>query len=208
MSLIQVNQGHYDFNKYVNTDRWMGYHQQICEILKTGSTKILEIGVGRGITKAVLTHLGLLVISIDIDPELKPDVLGSLLNMPFKDKEFETTVCFQVLEHLPYSQFIDALNELKRVTSKTVLLSLPDSRFMWSIRFRLPFVGKKYLQIPHPRLRGRKHVFTGEHHWEVSKRGYPVKKIIADMKKTGLKLLSTYRLQEAPYFRFLYCQYK
>ena len=47
-------------------------------------------------------------------------------NLQFESTSFELVTCTEVLEHLPTKeQLFQALSELRRVTSKTLLISLP-----------------------------------------------------------------------------------
>ncbi len=56
--------------------------------------------------------------------------------------------------------------------------------------------------IPKPSLRPQKHVFDGEHFWEIGKLGYPLKKVLADFSACHLALEKMYRVQENPYHHF------
>ena len=55
--------------------------------------------------------------------------------------------------------------------------------------------------FPRPRLGPVPHVFNGEHHWEINKKDYPLKKIIDDFNGFS-KLQKTYRVEDYPYHRF------
>jgi len=53
---------------------------------------------------------------IDIDPEVKPDVVASLTELPFPDRSAKRIFCSHVLEHLDYwSDLPAALHEMSRV---------------------------------------------------------------------------------------------
>ena len=47
---------------------------------------------------------------------------------------------------------------------------------------------------------------TGDHQWEIGKRGYPVGRIVEDLGACGLEVLRHYRAPENPYHRFLVCR--
>lgn len=50
---------------------------------------------------------------------------ADITQLPFKDKEFDIITCLEVIEHLPYKVFDKALEELVRVTSDYLIISVP-----------------------------------------------------------------------------------
>jgi len=44
--------------------------------------------------------------------------------------------------------------------------------------------------------------FDGEHYWEIGKEGYPLQKVMDEMRRAGFKIEKTYRVFEHPYHRF------
>lgn len=50
---------------------------------------------------------------------------ASIEQLPFKDGEFEVVCCLEVIEHLPMAVYYQALEELNRVASKYVIISVP-----------------------------------------------------------------------------------
>lgn len=68
-------------------------------------------------------------ISLDIDPSRKPDMVGDIHSLPFKDGEFGAILCTEVLEHC-----IDprkAVSEMWRVLR-------PEGKIILSTRFLFP----------------------------------------------------------------------
>src|SRR5882724_813462 len=55
-------------------------------------------------------------ISVDIDANRKPDVIGDAHNLPFKDDEVEAVLSTDVFEHL--KDPVKAVSEMKRVLKK------------------------------------------------------------------------------------------
>ena len=172
----QVDKEHYDFEKYCGPDRWGSYYYQIKEIIKKKPATVLEAGGGDGVLRSyLLSNTDINHTSLDIAEDLHPDVLGSVDNIPLEDHSFDITCAFEVLEHLPFEQFEGALQELRRVSKGTVLLSLPHFGPMLSLAFKIPFLKHKRFafKIPyHPQ-----HKFDGEHYWEIGKKGYPIARI-------------------------------
>lgn len=172
----QVDKTAYQFGKYTDLNRWVSYFHQIEQVLKTKPKTLLEVGVGDGVLRDYLkSNTEVLYTSLDIADDLKPDVVGSVLKMPFADDSFDTVCAFEVLEHLPFDQFEVALAELKRVSKGNVILSLPHFGPPVKFLLKLPFLPqiKVAFKIPHPRL----HVFDGQHYWEIGKRYFPLSKI-------------------------------
>lgn len=89
---------------------------------------ILEIGCGDGLALELLYNEGFNVKGLDISPEKVKiardhglDVIEGLMeDLPFEDKEFDTTLCFHTLEH---SSDIDkALSEIERVSHRAIII--------------------------------------------------------------------------------------
>ncbi len=139
---------------------------------------------------------------MDIERELQPDWVGSVNFIPFRAKAFGIITCFEVLEHLPYNNFSQALDEIYRVSDGYAILSLPDSTMARRIEIWIPKLGtiKKLIEIPW--IKPIVHVFNGEHYWEIGKKGYDLGKIMGDMEAVGFKIESTFRVFEYPYHRF------
>lgn len=194
-------QGFYKEKDYDTKQRFNSYWHQIHEIISCDPASILEVGVGNAFLSDYLKKRKFNLVSCDIDPELRPDKIGTIVSLPFKDSVFDLIVCFQVLEHLDYEFFPKALSELFRVSSKNVVISLPDIERCWRIAFRIKNIQiRKY--VVWPCKNAKRHIFDGEHHWEIGKAGYSLERICRDIQTTGFIIERTYRVFENPYHRF------
>lgn len=171
----------YKFLKYDYQDRWVSYWHQIDEVLKLKPKNVLEIGIGNKTVYNCLKKEGIKIKTLDIDKKLKPDFVADVLKMPLKNNSFDLILCAEILEHLPFEDFEKALSELKRVSKKHIILSLPHFGPPIKFSFKIPFLKeiKIALKIPFP----KKHQFHGEHYWEIGKRGYSSKRIRKIIKK-------------------------
>jgi ubiquinone/menaquinone biosynthesis C-methylase UbiE len=171
----------YRFRKYVYLERWISYWHQIDEVLKLKPKTVLEIGVGNKIVFDCLKRESIDIQTLDIDKELNPNFEGSVDEIPLKDNSFDVVLCAEVLEHLPFNKFEQCLKELKRVSRKNVVLSLPHFGPPIKFHLKFPFVkeSRKSFKIPyHPR-----HKSGGVHYWEIGKRSYSPKRIRAIIAK-------------------------
>lgn len=104
--------------------------------------KYLDAGCGTGL---LLRHLPKGAIGIDINPrnigkarQHAPNatvVEGDIERMPFKDGEFSTVICTEVIEHQPDPA--PTVNEIKRVLQNGGILigSVPSESPIWFFRF-------------------------------------------------------------------------
>lgn len=205
MSEAQTDPRHYDFGRYVDIRRWASYWHQVQETMSLRPRSVLEIGVGTGLFRAILQTLHCPVVSVDINPALRPDHVASVTALPLADDSFSAVVAFQVLEHLPYEDFRASVSEMRRVAAEHVILSLPDAQKLWRCSLDLG-AGERRLQVPKPRLRPPVHKGRGQHKWEIGKRGYPAGRIAADLRACGLEVLKDFRAPENPYHRFYVCR--
>jgi SAM-dependent methyltransferase len=198
---IQVDSSQYE-SAYDSKKRFISYWHQIYEIQKLNANQVLEIGIGNGFISKYLKERSLDIITLDVDKRLHPKVLGTINQLPFIDKSFEVVACFEVMEHLPYSEFTKILSEINRVSSSYAIISLPDASLYYRIFLQIPKFGEFREIIQIPRIRKQKHEFDGEHYWELGKSGYSLVNIIDTIKKQIFSIEKTYRIFENPYHRF------
>ena len=172
----------YNFLRYGGVGRFSSYAYQISEILHTNPVKVLEIGIGDAtVGSYIKKNTNIDYLSLDIAIDLEPNIVGDLKRLPFLDNTFDTVCAFEVLEHLPFDTFEDAIKELIRVSKKNLLISLPHFGPSLLIDFKIPFIKRFRLALKFPYH--PKHFFNGEHYWEIGKKDYPSSLILKIFQK-------------------------
>lgn len=117
--------------------------------------KILDVGCGSGLYVDYLSKQGFNVTGLDFAEEFisfaKKEragafVLGGAQNLPFADKEFDTVLLFDVLEHVDDKKI---LMEAKRVAKKRILIIVPrtvDEELANSGMIFLHYIDKSHLR--------------------------------------------------------------
>lgn len=109
-------------------------------------TTVLDAGCAEGfVSRHLATTMGLRFASVGVDiddmalrrgvqvfPEMQRAV-GSVLSLPFPDEHFDLVLCTEVLEHLAHPDV--ALRELRRVTGRYCLLSVPHEPWFRTLNF-------------------------------------------------------------------------
>jgi ubiquinone/menaquinone biosynthesis C-methylase UbiE len=119
---------------------------------------ILDVGAGEGFTLARLAEENIgkkregieyVDEAIELGKKVNPDVnikKGNIYELPYKDNSFELVICTEVLEHLDHPD--QGMGELVRVSSKYLLLTVPNEPFFTIQRF---LRGKNILKLgAHP----------------------------------------------------------
>ncbi len=180
----QVKKDHYDFEHYSHLDRWASYYYQLKEVLAENPENILEIGVGDKVFGSFIkNNTNIKYTSVDIAEDLNPDVIGSVNKLPFEDGSFDSVCIFEVLEHIPFEEFENCIQELFRVTRKKVFISLPHFGPPVKFLIKIPFIKEIKFSFKIPFY--KKHLFNGEHYFEIGKRGYPLGDILKRLSKYG-----------------------
>lgn len=121
------------------------YKVLLGEIKKLNPESILDAGCGEGFTLNKLKqakigrHLeGMEFVdaAIALGKKIHPAIpirKANIYKMPYKDNSFDLVICTEVLEHLDDPE--KALVELKRVTSKYLVLTVPDEPLFTIQRF-------------------------------------------------------------------------
>lgn len=183
----------YDW-KYESINRWKTYYSQIDHILKNyNGGKVLNIGVGNHFVDDKLKRLNVNITTVDFNKNLNPDYIADIVELPFKSNSFNIVCAFEVLEHLPFRDFKMALKEMKRVSKRKILISMPYSCYNFYLSIKaIPFINYKDIEIRIP-LFFIKKKYDGQHFWEIGRRNYPLKKIKKEIRETGLKIDYTWQ---------------
>lgn len=198
--MAKISHAHYQRTHYWSDLRVRGYSNQLIELYHLDPDSVLEIGIADGFMKSVVPKFTRhRLITLDPNSGLEPDVVGSVLDLPFRTDSFDMVMCCQVLEHIPYASFVPALTELRRVTRRTILLSLPDVRRYFSLRVRLPKWGWREASLSLERRHLGPFEFDGDHHWEIGFEGTRYADIVRALQGTGAKIERQYRIPELPY---------
>jgi len=192
---------HYDFDKYMQMPRWCSYWHQIRIIQSLQPKTLLEVGVGNGLLRAICTHYGIEVRTIDIDPELKPDVVASVQKIPFEAQSVDLSCAFQVLEHVPYEEALQGFRELCRISRQDIVISLPNAQRAYPQSLSLPILRTLQFILPGPTWPYSKMIKS--HFWEIGRPGTTLKTVIHDFSKIA-DLVTTFRVQENPYHQFFH----
>ena len=107
-------------------DRYL-LKKQIEELSHFIKGRILDIGSGPNGGRYKNFFSGNDYITLDINPDYNPDIVGSALKIPEPDNSFDGVVCFQVLDYLNHPA--QAIKEMRRVLKPDGhgLISIPQS---------------------------------------------------------------------------------
>lgn len=203
-SRVLQGKDHYSHD-YLAKGRLFSIAHQLDAALSLHPSSVLEVGVGAGVAAAALRAAGVRVTTLDLQPELGPDLVGSVTAIPAEAGAFDAALCCQVLEHLPFDQFTVALRELRRVTRLGLVLSLPDVTPHWELAFALPGVRRKRVSLspawfprrPRPEKLGK----LG-HHWEIGYRGSTLPVVRREITAAGWRIARSWRVPEKAWHRF------
>lgn len=190
---IQVDSSHYWKETYLCRERFLHYREQFVTLLKLKPSSILEIGPGPGLLSSMLRCACEKVITVDFADDLKPDIVTDIKNIPLEDALFDVVCSFQVLEHIPWNEVPDALQEMARLSKSIVLFSVPDNDEMkesfLSISFSLlsrsigfTLKRKRYYGVSNEK----------EHYWEIGVNGASNTSLKKIINNSGLTLIDNW----------------
>jgi len=167
--------------KYNSIHRFISYYHQIESALKTKPKNILEIGIGNKTVSNYLKQSEIDVVTCDINRKLNPDVIADIRKLPFENERFDCVLAFEIIEHIPFSDVLKALDELIRVSKKHVILStyFNTAHFETAFRVSLPKWHRMFsfgIRIPYFFSKVKYNKKDGDHFWELGRRHYPVRR--------------------------------
>jgi len=193
---------HYASTAYLDPARLASIGYQLRYINENfPRSRVLEIGVGTGLTVDLMRRIGCEVTTLDVDAKLNPDIFSSVTEIPVEDGAFEVFTCCQVLEHLPWEDSQNALRELRRVTTKGGVVSVPTVRPRLGIRIYPVTRNKRTLMLPGLWPRSRTLHVPDEHHWELGI-GVSLRQFRAALAESGFVVTSERQPIENPFHHF------
>lgn len=224
---VQVAEGHYKNPGYLTVERFASVAVQLDLIRECAPQTVLECGVGSGLLRLMVREFGagIRYSCVDIDKTLAPDHVASVKQLPFEVGYFDATCCFEVLEHIPFNEVGGAVRELCRVARHHVIVSVPDVTPYFGVQLMHPLasrlampsgerifslfrnprrcfhrvVRKGLVNLPSFRL---KHIFRGEHYWEIGKREVCVQDLLRIFAASRLCVVKRFRSWHCPYHHF------
>jgi len=198
--LIQHNPNDYYTPYYLSPARMSSYSHQFRLAMGTDCKKYLNIGSANNILSRLLSKQDKQVTNLDLDIHTCPTVNAILPFLPFNDDAFEVLLCFQMLEHMPFTMINECLKEFSRVSNRYLILSLPDI----SLSKREIIKSLMYKIFHHPReWKGYRFSKTNrEHFWEIGDGWLTRKKIINIIEKENFTLENDFRNSLNPYHHF------
>jgi len=114
-----------------------------CELESNKEKFILEVWPWTHFTTDYLRKLWYNVDTFDYFEKFNPTYIWDVREIDkIVKRKYDLVVCFEVLEHLPFKDFIPTLKKFSNISDK-VIISLPRPSFnLFRIMFRFPYLKK------------------------------------------------------------------
>lgn len=151
---------------YFSLHQLCSFAHQINLIYSLGPHSFLEVGMGNGFISTYFKNSGIDVTTVDINPELKPDICCDLQSLAsILSGSFDAVSCCEVLEHMPWQHFDENISVLRKY-SKNLFLTLPYGRRVFGVG--------GFSRLPRNKIVGfwftlpiLKKALPSEHFWEL-----------------------------------------
>lgn len=189
---------------YLTPIRMSSYGYQFDLAMRTNCKSFLNIGSANDILSDLLTKQDKFVVNIDLDINTKPSVNAVLPLLPFTDDTFDVVMCFQILEHMPFSIFPEMIIEIKRVTKKYIILSVPDISLSRQDRLKYKFY--QMVNRPSEWSKYQNRTIDKEHFWEIGFGDISEMSLIKIFEKENLAINNNFRNKHHSYHHFFLLQ--
>lgn len=186
--------------EYLSPSRMSSYGHQYSLAMKSKGTSLLNIGSGNDLLSQLLSRQGKFVVDFDLNYSTNPTVCGKLPFLPFLNSSFDVVLCFQMLEHLPFSLLPICMKEFTRIGTKFVIISLPDVTYKGYEK--LKHYTYKFLKHPKVWKKYQKSDIDIEHEWEIGAGIVDERTIIQNANVDELALVRHFRNDLNTYHHF------
>lgn len=165
---LRMSREEYFSDLYFSLPQLCSFAHQLNFIHSMRPTSAIEIGLGNGFVSSFLRRSGLSVVTVDINPELEPDICAPLSEVhKHIDKKMDLVICCEVLEHMPLEDLDSNLDYLKTLGDR-LFMTLPNSMRSWGLAglVSLPKLGLKQFDL-NIDIPFRRNLDNSCHFWEV-----------------------------------------
>lgn len=198
------NKNSFKFSAYLGKSpkRILSYYHQIEEALQVNPNRVLVVGKGDNIVPVILKNEGIDVETFDVLEDLKPTYCGDIREFieVIENRKFDCIMCCQVLEHIPFKDFENVIQQFSKTATQKVIISLPVSSISAYFDLGLPKNIRFYLSIniPYFIVKGK---IMEKHCWEIGHGSIKQKDVINLLNKY-FTIVRTYRVKTYEYHRF------
>jgi hypothetical protein len=197
----------YFTDEYFSLPQLFSLAHQIHAIYKCKPSSVLEVGLGNGFVSTFLRRAGLPVTTVDVNPELSPDICSGIDKLvEAVEGTFDLVVCCEVLEHLPIEDLDPSLDQLRAV-GKRLFLTLPTSHrpVGFGGLLRLPKLGARMVNLNFD-IPIRRSLGGGPHFWEVGYDSTCTRSAIKKRLSKRFTEVRSGRFALNPYHMYFYCE--
>ncbi|MBA7486412.1 hypothetical protein ES707_21971 [subsurface metagenome] len=196
--------------KSLDFPTWYRYYFLIKEVLDNKFTNILEIDPGSGIIENILKEKIENYVTMDINPNLNPTVVGDLRKFALSlQSKFECVICADVLEHMPFKDLELNLKNIFKylVEDAEALITIPHHRKEIMIIYRFPGYKTLFFSLPtwatpsgfYQWFIKKRCGIDPYHCWEIGDKKVKRQEVEKVMKRVGFKIS---KFMELPYVDF------
>jgi hypothetical protein len=196
------------FNEgYLELTQLFSLAHQIHEIHKMLPQSMLEIGIGNGFTSDFFRKAGIPVTTADINSNLKPDIVASLAELPgrMSSREVDLVVCCEVLEHMPFQDFVPNVRILRSL-GKRLFLTLPNYRKRFGVGGILRFPKMRPFLFNWGIDLALGKGLPDQHFWEVGFSAETRRSAIEDILRREYRGVTSGRFATNPYHVYFVCE--
>lgn len=191
---------------YFSLEQLWSFTEQIYRIRALKTQHMIEIGVGNGFVSGFLRNCGIEVLTSDINPDLKPDLVVPVqeLHLHVKPGEYDLISCCEVLEHVSFEEFEPIIAMFARLCDR-LFLTLPCSgrtigfggMFMksWGRRWH-----SLWMHVP-----SKRYPLPSMHFWEVGWQKETKVPALLDILRRHYREVETSCFKLNPYHRHFTC---
>lgn len=176
---------------------WYRYYFIVQSVIQYRPKRVLEIGIGNRIVEHCLSSLIDEYKTMDLNPNLNPDILGDLRSFrPELEGHFDVVICSEVLEHMPFDDLRSNLNSIHRYLRRggKAIITLPHRRR--SFLFISPSYKHYHFSLPiwttaagfYLRFIRKKIIIDPNHQWEIGDLKTKKRDVEAAMKDEGFNI--------------------
>jgi hypothetical protein len=201
--------------KFLDPVHAYSYVLQMQTIYNLKGKRVLEIGPGEGFVARNMKSLGYTFHTVDASKEQMPDIVSTLQNLDISPliNNYDIVCGFQVLEHMPYREFLLGLKKMLLITKRYVVISLPYS-CKGSQNFHYEWNGQNNCTLKREQvcfestnLPNRENPTGKGHCWEIGRGDVTLEKLKKDIRDCGLIIKDEFHSPN-PYHYFIVMEKK